>query len=313
MANTFIKAETVVAAALGILERDVVLPGLVWRDAVTDFKGVKNDTVSIRVPAYMTARTRVMRTGGAITVDELDETKIDVTLDTHVYKAIGVTDEEMTLDIVNFGIQVLNPAMGSVVRKVEDLLALEMSSAVYETAIDVTEADPYLAIIGARIALNKANVPASGRFLAVGSNVESAILTSDRLSKFDQSGSSEALREAIIGRIGGFTAVSVPGLDPDVAIAAHKTAFILSMVTPVVPDGAAWGTTQSFNGYALRTLKDYDMTNVKDRLLTDVFVGTAAAQDSGVLDGDGRFVPSEDGTATPIMVRAVKLEIGLSS
>lgn len=313
MANNFIKAEQVAAAALGLLEREVLLPGLVWRDAVTDFKGAKDDTVSVRVPAYMNARTRTMRSGTGITIDELDETKVDVTLDTHVYKAVGVTDEEMTLDIVNFGLQVLNPAMGSVVRKVEDLLAAEMAAASYQTTIALDEDDPYLGLVDAREALNMANVPAGQRFLACGSKVESAILKSDRLSKFDTSGSSETLREAIIGRIAGFTAVSIPGLDPNIAIPAHRTAFVLSMVAPAVPDGASWGTTQSFNGFALRTLKDYDMTNVKDRLLTDVFVGTATTKDRGTLDEDGRFTPSEDGEDSPILVRAVKCELSASS
>src|SRR5690606_27518808 len=141
-------------------------------------------------------------------------------------KAIGVTDEEMTLDIENFGVQVLNPAMSSVTRKVEDLLASEISGATYETTVSLDADDRYEGLVDARIALNKANVPMGGRFLAVGSSVEAAILKSDRLSKFDQAGDADALREAQIGRIAGFTAVSVPGLDPDLAVAAHQTAFV---------------------------------------------------------------------------------------
>lgn len=309
MANEFIKAEKVVSAALGVLEREIVLPGLVWRDAGGDFKGVKNDTISLRVPAYTTARTRTLRAGTPVTIDDLDETKVDVTLDTDVYKAIGISDEEMTLDITDFGLQVLNPAMGAVARKVEDTLASELEGADYEVEIDLDEDDPYLGLVDARIALNKASVPAGNRFLAVGSSVEAAILKSDRLSKFDQSGSDSALREAMIGRIAGFTAVSVPGLDPDMAVAAHKTAFVLSMQAPVVPQGATWGATQTFNGFAMRALKDYDFTNTRDRLLTDVFVGTNTVKDAGTFDGSGRFLPSVDGEDAPILVRAVSLTL----
>lgn len=310
MANSFIKAEQVVGGMLGVLERELVLANLVWRDPVPSFKGAKDDTVSIRLPAYTSARTRTMRSGTAITVDELDETKVDVTLDTHVYKAIGVTDEEMTLDIDNFGQQITAPAMASVVRKVDDSLAVEMSGATYEVEEDLDPDDPYLGILAARIDLNNASVPASSRFLAVGSNVELALLGSDRLSKYEQSGDNTALREATIGRIAGFTAVSAPGLDPDIAIAGHKTAFVLSLVAPVVPAGASWGQTSTYKGMSLRVLRDYEPTPAsgppKDRLLTDTFMGTGVTEDRGEIDADGRFQPTEDGSDDPILVRAVK-------
>jgi hypothetical protein len=313
VANDFIKAEQVVAQMLGVLERDTVLAQFTWRDLQADrFKGAKNDTVTLKVPAFTTARTRVMRGGAPIVVDELTETSVDVKLDTHVYKAIGVSDEEMTLDITDFGEQVTAPAMGGVVRKVDDSVGAEMAAATPEVTVTLDEADPYLGLVDARIALNLASVPASQRFLAVGANVEGAILKSDRLSKFDTSGSSEALREAIIGRIAGFTAVTAIGLDPDIAIAAHRTAFPLALVSPDVPAGASWGEKRTYRGLQLRTLRDYDPTGSTgpiDRLLTDTFMGTGVTLDSGTIDADGRFVPSVDGEDTPILVRAVKLTL----
>jgi hypothetical protein len=313
VANDFIKAEQVVAQMLGVLERDTVLAQFTWRDLQADrFKGAKNDTVTLKVPAFTTARTRVMRGGAPIIVDELTETSVDVKLDTHVYKAIGVSDEEMTLDITDFGEQVTAPAMGGVVRKVDDSVGAEMAAATPEVTVTLDEADPYLGLVDARIALNLASVPASQRFLAVGANVEGAILKSDRLSKFDTSGSSEALREAIIGRIAGFTAVTAIGLDPDIAIAAHRTAFPLALVSPDVPAGASWGEKRTYRGLQLRTLRDYDPTGSTgpiDRLLTDTFMGTGVTLDSGTIDADGRFVPSVDGEDTPILVRAVKLTL----
>ncbi|MDP1793553.1 MAG: P22 phage major capsid protein family protein, partial [Acidimicrobiales bacterium] len=120
--NDFVKAEQVLAQMLGLLERDTVLAQFTWRDPKIDasYKGAKDDTVTLAVPAFTTARTRVMRGGQPIIIDKLTETKVDVKLDTHVYKAIGISDEEMTLDIKDFGEQVTAPAMGSVVRKVDD-------------------------------------------------------------------------------------------------------------------------------------------------------------------------------------------------
>lgn len=316
MANSFIKAEQVIAQMLGVLERETVLAGLVWRDPVPSFRGAKNDTVSIRLPAFTAARTRAMRSGTALDVDELDETKVDVALDTHVYKAIGVTDEEMTLDINDFGQQITAPAMNSIVRKVDDALATEMSGATYQVTESLDDEDPYVGILKAKLDLDKANVPFGQRFLAVGSNVEEALLSSTRLTRFDSTGDSgnAALREAQIGRIANFTAVSAPGLDPDIAIAAHRTAFVLCLVAPVVPAGASWGETRSHRGVSLRVLRDYDPTPAaggppKDRLLTDTFMGTGVTADRGTVDGDGRFVPTSTGEDAAILVRAVKLEL----
>jgi hypothetical protein len=313
--NDFVKAEVIAAQALGVLERELVLPTMVWRDAVSTFKGAKNDTVSIRVPAYTNSRKRDLRgaagvaapTGRQIITDALSETKVDVTLSDDIYKSVAITDEEMTLDIVDFGVQITNPVMGSVARGIEDFLAESVEGGTYEVELTIDEADPYLALVDARIALNNASVPAGQRGLAVGSSVEAAILKSDRLSKFDQSGSDTALRENLIGRIAGFTAVSVPGLDPDMAVAFHKSAFVLALVAPVVPDGATWGAQQSFNGMGMRVLRDYDYANVQDRFLADVFAGTAITADHGTIGVDGKFVP--DAAEDPIVVRAVKLTL----
>jgi hypothetical protein len=317
VANTFVKAEQVVAQALGVLERDTVLAQFTWRDygRADQFRGAKNDTVTLKVPAYTEAKERVMRSTTQIQLDELDETSVDVKLDTHVYKGVRVTDEEMTLDITNFGEQVTAPAMGGVVRKVDDKIGAEMADSTPEVEVTLDEDDPYLGLVDARIALNLHSVPAGQRFLAVGANVEAAILKSDRLSKFDTSGSSEALREAIIGRIAGFTAVTAIGLDPDIAIAAHRTAFPLALVAPDVPAGASWGEKRTYRGLQLRVLRDYlpdDTNGPADRLLTDTFMGTATTLDKGTINASGRFVPDADEGA--ILVRAVKLALpGASS
>ena len=94
-----------------------------------------------------------------------------------------------------------------------------------------------------------------------------------------------------------------------------KTAFVLSLVAPTVPAGASWGERRSYQGMSLRVLRDYDPTPAgggppKDRLLTDTFMGTATTKDRGTIDGDGRFVPTEDGDDSAILVRAVKIDLG---
>lgn len=311
MAVAVIKAEKVVNGALGLLSRKTVLPELVWRDPGGSFVGAKNDTISLTVPAYTNARTRTLRTGGAIVVDDLAESQVDVKLTTHVYKAVGITDEQMTLDIVNFGQQVLQPATDAVARGIEDAVVAQMVAAPYAVTGELDADDPWRSIVHARTALNKANVPPSDRVLAVGADCEEALLLSDRFIRADSAGQARAenaLGGATLGTIAGMQVVSVPGLDPDHAVLFHKTAFVLSMVAPVVPAGAPWGTVASYSGYTLRALRDYEpqaTDGPRDRLLTDVFVGTNYVPDRGTIDGEGKFQPDAQQSAK--FIRAVKL------
>lgn len=309
MASVFIKATKVVNTALGVLERDLVLPNLVWRDAGGSFVGVFGDTITIRLPAYATARNRVMRSGATITLDDLDETSVNLKLDTEVYKAVKISTEQLTLDIIDLGAQVLAPVMGSITRKVEDNLAAEMQGAQYHFQHIFDPLDPWKGLIQARIDLNNANVPAADRFLAVGTNVEAALLQSDRVSLVINSGDPQALRDATLGKLAGFQVVSVPGLDPDIAIAAHKTAFVLSMQTPAISRGITWGETATWRGFAMRVLADYDPTILADRFVADVYMGTATTKDRGTFDGNGKFQATETGSDGPLLVRAVALEL----
>jgi P22 coat protein - gene protein 5 len=303
VANTFIKATRVAAAALGLLEREIVLPGLVWRDAGGDFAGAGGDTISIRVPARTTARTRTLRGArgassegtGIITMDDLTETKVDVTLDTDVYNAVPVTDEELTLDITDFGTQILAPQVRAVAEGIENALADEMLGATYATTLTLDTTDPYKTAVDAGVALNKANVARTERFLVVGADMEGVFLKSDHLSKVDQAGDDSALRRAVIGRLAGFgDVIATNALPPDIGFAFHRTAFVLGMRAPAVPSGASFGSSQTYQGLAMRWLRDYDFRNVQDRSLVDVFIGTTA-----VVDGRSNEVQTATITGSP--------------
>ncbi|MBB1153515.1 P22 phage major capsid protein family protein [Amycolatopsis dendrobii] len=307
MANTFLKANKIAAAALGLLQREIVLPALVWRDAAGDFAQAAGDTISIRVPARTTARSRTLRGArpttsegaGIITMDELTETKIDVTLDEDLYSAIPITDEELTLDITNFGQQILAPQVRAVAEGLENKLAAEMTGATYATTLTLDTADPYKTLVDARVALNKSNVPMSERTCVVGADLEGIFLKSEHLSMADKSGSDSALRDAVIGRVAGFGNIYVSNaLPPNVGFCFHRTAYVLSMRAPAIPDGASYGRSQAYQGLAMRWLRDYDFRNVQDRSLVDTYAGTNIV-------ADGPDGPDAD--SDPDFVRAIKI------
>ena len=308
MAVTLLKPTVIAAAGLGVLERELVVPRLVWVNPISDFAGALNDTVSIRVPAYATARTRALRSGAARTRDSLADRKIDVSLTTDVYKDIRITDEELTLDIVNFGQQVLNPVMSAIARSMEDAVVATIRNATYPAAMQLTYDYSDNAngggfknlAVAARRKLNDAQVPFDGRVLLVGSGIEASLLADPMLVRVNESGTSGALREASIGKLAGFDVITSPALGPDEGYAFHRSAFILSAAAPVVPAGAPFGASQSFGGFAMRVVRVLDSATIEDILAVDAWVGSSAVTDEGFIGADGRFEPSEQALGSTI-------------
>jgi len=314
-----IKPEVVVDVALGLLQREIVLPALIWRDAAGDFRGAKDDTISIRLPAFVTANKRALRSDEARVRTKLYERKVDVTLTDDLQVDIPITDEEATLDIRVFTRDVMAPGLAAIVRSYEDEVATLMSGGSYENSVEMDTTDeqgPYNALVDVRKCLNDANVPQGGRALAVGSSIEAAILKSPHLAKFEGSGSDTALREARIGRIAGFEVVVSNALPPEEGYAFHRSAYVLNTRAPFVPQGAAWGASMNEGGFAIRALQHLDsMTDIVNVLALDAWVGTNYVTDRGAIDDDGRFVPAvnpDESGADDLFVRAVKLTLASS-
>lgn len=283
MANTLLKPETIVNTGLGILARELVLGNLFTKATVEDFRGAKDDTVSFRVPAVLTAREYDWRNdrSSPIVIDALTETKVDVELNHDFYSAVRITDEELTLDIRSFGEQVLQPQLRAVGEKAEGLIGTTLAAGTYATEIEFVEGtdDPRHVVIDARKALNLSNVPQSNRFLLVGADVEAAILKADGLLEVDKSGSDSALRDAIIGRLAGFLIVTSNSIDADAAYACHKTALVLGTAAPANPAGAVRSSAASYQGWGMRWLQDYDPTVLADRSIVSTFAGATAVAD----------------------------------
>ncbi|MDT0267983.1 P22 phage major capsid protein family protein [Streptomyces sp. DSM 44915] len=306
MANRILKPEVITATALGLLERDLILANLVWTDGEWDFSGAKNDTVTIRVPARLKAREYEWRNNRSesIVMDEVKEHRVDIRLSKDIYSAVAVTDEELTLDISNFGSQILQPQTRAVAEAIDDNIAALIENAPYRTTLPFNGDDPYVSVVAARKALNRAKVPRGGRWLLVGSDVEERILLSERFSKAASAGEEaavSALQEATVGRIAGFTVVQSEAIDPGHAFAFVQSAYAVATRAPVVPDGAKAGSRDSYHGFAMRWIQDYDSDRLRDRSVVSAFAGFNVVTDPM---GD----PNDDDPPMEL-VRAVKLEL----
>jgi hypothetical protein len=322
VANTFLKPSVIANTAIGLLYRELVVARTLWTDAINpgEFSGALNDTVNMRIPARRTARKRTLRAGTAIVNDTSTEFSIPVQLTTDVYNGAPITDEELTLDITDFAVQVLNPQIRAVAEGLEDEAIDEIENATYASDMkinpDWTEfkvggrTDWYLVAARAAKLLDKKHVPASERTLLVGADVKEQIITDDRFARFDSIGAQapDALRERMIGRIAEFNVVSTTDIDDDAAYAYHRTAFVMATRAPVVPRGATAASVRTmgqpggamgyWDGVSVRWLSDYDYTNTTDRSLVNAWVGTAT-----VLDPDTPSNPA----STKSLMRAVQI------
>ena len=305
MANAFLKAETIVRTGLGLLQRELILPRLVTRLGISDFRGAKNDTVNMRLPAILEARDYQWRTRTApIVVDDLEEVTIPVALDSHIYSAVAVTDEELTLDIAEFGTQVLQPQVRAVAERLEGTIATAMSGGTYAETIDYDDGtDDFWddVIVKARQILNTANVPSLGRVLVLGANLEAAALKTDIFKKADESGSTEVLENATLGRKAGFRVIgNVNSIDPDEGYAFHVSAYAFANVAPQVPAGVPFGQSETYAELAMRWIRDYDPDYLRDRSVVSSFAGAVSVEDSR----------DDSGSLTGTNVRSVRITSG---
>jgi hypothetical protein len=287
VANTFLKPTVINRMALKLLEREIVLPRLVWNYADAEFRGAYNDTVTLRLPAVLASREYEFRNtrGSDIVVDDLTETSVPVVLDKDIYSAVAITDEQLTLDIIDFAEQVLSPQVKAVARGLENLIATTMNASTYGTSLNFTDSSNSLwsTLVSARQALNDENVPREGRILVVGSDIETEMLNDDKFNRVDSAGdgATTALREATINRLAGFTIVGSQAIDPEVAYAFHPTAFAFVNVAPAVPDGVNFGSRLAADGLAMRWIKDYEALKLRDRSVVSSFAGCSSVEDDG--------------------------------
>jgi hypothetical protein len=314
--NVFTKSPKVVSTALGLLLRNIVWNGLITRRSMEDFRLTTNDTITIPIRGRTVADTIALRATGEarkINVRDLQETSISVQLTDRVENAIGVTDEQATLDIVSFADQILSAQVIAVAEELEAKLFAIVSGAPYHASNGVTwnineESGPksgaYGSIIAANTRLDRVNVPRDGRVMVVSPEGRAAILLDNRLTQIAPQGLGEgALRQGFVGQLDGTPIVVSNLLTATEAYLFHKSAFVAAEGAPVVPQGAYGGAQKSFDGFAARWLMDYDADYARDRSVLTSYFGGKSVNDGPVSS------PLGGGGAVATNIRAVKITL----
>lgn len=295
-------AQGIARTVVPLLSRKLVLPRTVTMVSAAGFSPPNGETITVRVRAPRTARTQATP-GASITYDSIAQIPVDVSL-SHLYDAVHITDESLTYEIEQFASEVTEPQVDSVAAGAESELYTVMNglSADASFALSASDSDTESKIMTARETMSSNNIPVGNRFLAAAPDIVTRLLQVDNFVRADAlgGGESSALREAIIGRILGFTVVEAPGLTAGTAVAYHRSGFVLANKLPQNPRGAHETGTYSADGIAIRQIFQYDPDVLSDASVLSTFCGAAAVYENGTgTDGtdNDRFYKLDTATA----------------
>jgi hypothetical protein len=284
--------------AIELLVRRLTLPRTVTMVPGVEFSGSNGDTITVRVPQPTSARKQASR-GAELTADDINEVPVSVTL-SHLYHLKNLSDQEVDFDLENFARQITRPQVEAVAIKAEAELASVMNalsaSSTIEWDLTPAEADDKATILAAREFLGGNEVPPEDRYLAVAPDIASRLLGHDFFTKVNESGSSDALRNARIGRVFGFEVLESNALSAGTAIAYHKSAFVFATKVPSNPKGAASSAGTVGQGIGLRQVFQYDAGTAQDQSLVSTYGGAAAVYEDESGTDEARFVKIGIGT-----------------
>lgn len=295
---SFLTAEQISSLALPLLRRSLVLPATVTRSAGAEYAGPSGGTVYVRVRVPRTARVQATP-GTQINFDAHEELQVGVRL-THLYNAAHVTDEDLTLNLEDFGRQVLEPMVAAVAEGAENQVAAVINNLPAEDTADADDIDA--AMLRVREALTKRGNPAGSRFLVASPDVMTAILATDKHSQANTTGGTTALEQASIGRRYGMTVVESAALDPGTLVGYHSSAIVWANRVPAEASGAD-SSTASDSGIGLRVVRSFDISHLQEAVAVSSFSGASLVEDSAESAADPEQV-------TP---RIIKLTVNAES
>ena len=200
MANTFLTPSIIAREALMRLQANLVMGGLVHRNYSQEYQKV-GDTVTIRKPINFTAKDFVQGTG--IEVQNATETSTSVTLDKWKDVSFELTTLERALKLEEISQKLIDPAMRAIAQVMdEDLLKLYVDVPHFNGTCGTTPSG-ISAFTGSLEGLDTRKVPMGDRQIVFGPVANAKLLELDSINSAEKSGTTEALRNASMGRIMG--------------------------------------------------------------------------------------------------------------
>ena len=304
-----VKPEVLASAAAGLLDREVSIPQTFVKHSVDAFKGADDDTINVKVPGILPAREYGWRNNRSteMVMDEYAERKIAMSFGGDAYSGVFLTDEQNDFDLISWG-PTLEMQARAVGRKLEMGGAKQVKDAPYQVEVGVNAGYIRAGLAEAKRVLDRFNVPGQ-RYVLVGSDVEMAMLLDPTLtfaSVVGDSNADAALRGNVIGDLLGFRLVRSSEVPAGEAYAYIPGAFAFLNAAPYVPQSVPFGATATFNGIALRWIRDYESRKTRDRSIVNTWYGFNHVKD--ILRGEDWENPGNERiSAGEYFVRGVKL------
>jgi len=200
MGNTFITPQAVAKLALPTLLNNLMMAGLVYRDYAKEFRKVGN-TVRIRKPAVLTA----IEFAGDLTGEyqNITESYTDVLLDKIIVVPVEILATDLTLDILSFNTQIVEPAVQAIAQELDVRLCKLYKDVPYYS--DTTDATAVSDLLDARrtMVLNKMPFGAQ-RYGVMSPLTTAALLALPAFHEIDKVGETKPLKEASLGHKFGY-------------------------------------------------------------------------------------------------------------
>lgn len=309
--HVIVKPEKIAQAAAVALDEQVVIPSVFRREGIEQFRGAKNDTVNVKVEGVLPYRTYGWRNDRSteIQFDEYEERTVAITFGDDLYNAVRLTDEQNEMDLDGWA-KLAVKQTEAIGRGMNDKCTDALTGAPYEVELGLNSTALRQGLIRIRQVMNQLRVPAQGRFLLVGTDVEAALLEDEKLNLASNVGEAEAvsaLREATLGRRYGFNFVVAPDLDPATAVAMVDSAFVVATAAPSVPQSVPFGAMGSANGWQVRWIRQYETRKMQDQSVFNLYFDTRHVDD--VLIGRDAVTGQAFVSQYEHFVRAIKVNL----
>jgi len=257
MPNTFLTPSIIAREALLLLESNMVATQLFDRRYTSNFSGEEKvgDTVTIRRRDDATVSEY---NGSSVTPQDLTETGVALVLEKHYDATIKLTSTDLTLELQDFSEQILEPNVLQIAEtvdayaltKLKDLPNVFGPSELAVGALPASIAD----MASVRKGMNDLKIPMSGRVQIASTEYEQSLLGVDSFVEADKAGSTQALRDASVGRLLGIDTF----MDQNVDSSTHTTGATgeSGTVNGALAKGATSMVVASFGNAATYLLND---------------------------------------------------------
>jgi len=265
MANTTLNASIIAKAAVGVLENELTMAGLVYRGYEDEFDRKINgytvgDTITIRKPTDFTVRNTIVASP-----QDTTEGKLTLTINQVAGVDFKFTSQQLTLNIAQLTERVIQPAMVQVANQIDvQVMALYKDIPQWISNVGGVNGPPVAATVMKAFNdfavgpknMDQRTVPQGNRS-AILSPADYWGMAGSQTALFSQAINNKSYREGRIGMVGGVDTY-------------------MSQNAPVFTTGPGGGAPL-INGAAQNTA--YDTTGVNTQtLITDGWTAAAAAR-----------------------------------